>query len=212
MASPTKSIDPNKSNPSTQSDTKTRNGLTADPVKYATLMDENHGVQTYGFAIPTKGSPDEQYGLVADKVPANYKEIIEALAKDRDDLPGINDFAEYCSSINSPNMRPKESVIEISYRDFLNPKKWRRDAHFDGRVTLILQPDLLPTPPDKIEPDMCMGINPKGLGKRSWVKKHLPGHVQNRMLICINSLVEHKSSEGSIITAVSHAFNFQTLG
>ncbi|KAI4160068.1 MAG: hypothetical protein LQ342_006019 [Letrouitia transgressa] len=198
MASLTKS---NKSNPSTQSDTKAKNGLTADPVKYAAMMRANHGVQKYGFATPTKGSTHEQHGLAAEKVPANYKEIIEALAKDRDDLPGMNEFAEYCSGMDPPNISPKESEIEIFYRDFLNPKKWRREAHSNGRFTLILQPDLLPTPPDKIEPEMCMGIDPNKLGKRSWVGKHLPGHVRNRLLICINSVVEHKSSEGSIITA-----------
>lgn len=169
-------------------------------------MHAESGVLRNEFALPRKGSPHEQFGLAAERFPINYGEIREALAKDRDDLPNMNEFVKYCSRMDPANISPEESEIETSYTDFLDPHKWHQGQHRNGRHTLLLQPGVLPMPPDTIKPDLCMGISPARLQKRVWVGKHLPGYARNGLLICINSVVEHKSSEGSIITAVSGIF------
>ena len=187
----------------TQTKTNTKSGLTGNPIGYAMLMGQEYGVVRYKYILPGKGSFHEQLGVTARKLPSNYAEIRKALTKDRDDLPTMKDFFKYCQGIDPTNISPEEDEIEALYQGFLYPGDWHRGVHGYGRYALLLQPGLLPIPPNKIKPDMCMGIDPSELGKRSWIAKHLPGYARNSTLICINTVVEHKSSDGSIVTAVS---------
>lgn len=174
-------------------------GLQDNPRRYATRMRNEHGVQSYGF-FPVRGSRSQkEKGLASAHFPSNFDDIQTTLLKGREDLPSHFQFLRFCQrSSRSPN----EAQMNEVFGHFLDLDQWQEARHYYGRETLLVPHQDLPQPQSKILPDLVIGIDPESLGIHLWVQKHLCSHVQSQTAVCVNGLVEYKSLEGSLSTAV----------
>ncbi|KAI9833876.1 MAG: hypothetical protein M1826_006399 [Phylliscum demangeonii] len=180
----------------------TEGGLIGNPFGYAEDMAENYGVLSYNYR-PAPGPPIrlQPNSFIGNHFPANLSEIQEALKRDRTDLPSADAFREFCIEASEKMLAPDEGEMDALFALFLNFKRWNGAYYGHGRRALFVPPGKLPPPQSLVKPDVCHGIVSRLLGKRTWISKHLQGYVRNRSLICLNGLVEYKTSEGSIAQA-----------
>lgn len=168
-------------------------------------MHESFGVVPYLYDENGSDDPDtvEDLGLVATYTPSNLKEIQTALQKDRDDLPDKSHFRTVASMIAENALDPKSLKTLHLFNTFLNPTSRKGRYGKVGQETWIIPEGMLPSSQKLLEPDLSIGIAHEKLGMRVWSAKHLPGHIKNRQMICVNGVVEYKTEEGSIARVVS---------
>ncbi|ERF70018.1 hypothetical protein EPUS_03570 [Endocarpon pusillum Z07020] len=177
--------------------------LRTNPFGYTVEMHESFGVVPYLYDENGSDDPDtvEDLDLVATYTPSNLKEIQTALQKDRDDLPGKSHFRTVASMIAENALNPKEPKTTHLFNTFLNPTSRKGRYGKVGKETWIIPEGMLPSLQRRLEPDLSIGIAHEKLGMRVWSAKHLPGHIKNRQMICVNGVVEYKTEEGSIARA-----------
>ena len=181
----------------------TQTTLTNNPFGFAVVMNLDYGVLQPEVHYPLISDDQHQFGLAVAHFPNNYLAIREALEKDRADLPNMGAFVKFCRYATETALKPDEGEMATLFGHLIDPEAWDRSQHRHGQYILTVPPGMLPPLQKSIKPDMVTGIDPFKLRKRQWIAKHLPGYVRNRLLIGVNGLVEYKSGEGNMATAVS---------
>lgn len=198
----TKSTKSGKSRRTTR--TTTEGGLRGNPYGYAVEMAQSYGVLGYDYYELENPNDQKRLGLAAPFIPSNYVEIKKVLTRERDDLPSYKSFRKFSEKAAQVAMASDEGELNSLFTLFLDTTDWNKMYHGCGRKALVVPPRKLPPPQRLIKPDMIIGIDPSRLSTRTWIAKHIPGYVRNRVLISVNGLVEYKSAEGSIPAAVGY--------
>lgn len=177
--------------------------LHADPIRFNELLDSDHGVLDYDFAMP-EDPAQAQVDLTQD-VPSNLHAISEALARSRDDLPDINDWRDYCRyAWNVSKAGQEDGVGPLLARAF-GPNIARDDSRSFQKASLVDVGHLLPLDQSSLQPDQLGGIFPTKLKTQLWLKPVLSRFFPKSNMICANEVHEFKSSAGSLVKAVSPA-------
>lgn len=174
--------------------------LHTDPLKFSHQLHDQHGVLDYTFWAPS--DPVRAVTDMTEHLPSNLAAIHDALARPRDDLPGMAAWRSYCQRTWTAIENGQEADVYPLLERFLGPAMDGKDDRELAQLTLVDLGNRLPAGQASLRPDRLGGLSPRLLGTRSWLRDALSRFLPQSPMICANEVYECKSSTGQLMKAV----------